>query len=46
MRDDIMEQVFHYSLFYKTGHLKMDPDLRLGGGQEVGQMGEESFPLT
>lgn len=46
MRDDIVEKVFHYTLFHKTGHLKMDPNLGPGGGQEVGQTGEDSFPLT
>lgn len=46
MRDDIVKKVLHYTLFYKAGHLKMDPDLRRRGGQEVGQAGEESVPLT
>lgn len=44
--DDVVEKVFHYTLFNKTGHLKMDPNLWSGGGQEVFQTGEESFPLT
>ncbi len=46
MGDDVAKQVFHYALFYKTGHLEMDPNLWRRGGQEVGQAGEESVPLT
>lgn len=37
MGDNIVKQVFHYTLFYKTGHLKVDPNLWRRGGQEVGQ---------
>lgn len=41
-----MKQVFHYTFFYKTGHLKMDANLRRGGGQQFGQAGEKGVPLT
>lgn len=44
--DNKVEQVFHNTFFNKTGHLKMDPDPRSGGGQQVGQAGQESSPLT
>lgn len=44
--NNVTEQLLHYTLFNKTGHLKMDPNLWPGGGQEVSQAGEESFPLT
>lgn len=46
MGDDILKKVLHYELFYKTGHLKMDPDLWRRGGQEFCQAGEERFTLT
>lgn len=46
MWDNKVKQVFHYTFFYKTGHLKMDPDPGGGGGQDVGQAGQESCPLT
>lgn len=44
--DNILKQVLHYTLLYKTGHLKMDPNLWRRGGQKIGQAREESFPLT
>lgn len=37
MGDNIVKQVLHYTLFYKTGHLKMDPNLWTRGGQKIGQ---------
>lgn len=41
-----MQQVLHYTLIYKTGHLKMDTHLWRRVGKKVGQTGEESRSLT
>lgn len=46
MENDVVKKFLHYTLFYKTGHLKMDSNRRRGGGEEVGEAGEQSLALT
>lgn len=46
MWNDVVKQILHYTLLDKTGHLKVDTDLRRRGGQQGGQARKESITLT